>query len=127
MSVLSFEELRNSLKTFIGENNSDEALALIENTEDTITNYENNLRNPSDAIIVSICREFNVNEEWLRTGNGEIFQPITKDDEISKLFGEVLKENNDDFKRRLISALAKLDDVGWEKLENLIDNISNKK
>ena len=32
MSVLSFEELRNSLKTFIGANNSDEALALIENT-----------------------------------------------------------------------------------------------
>ena len=93
----------------------------------TITNYENDLRNPSDAIIVSICREFNVNEEWLRTGNGEKFQPITKNDEISKLFGEVLKENNDDFKRRLISALAKLDDVGWEKLENLIDNISNKK
>ena len=93
----------------------------------TITNYENDLRNPSDAIIVSICREFNVNEEWLRTGNGEMFQPITKNDEISKLFGEVLKENNDDFKRRLVSALAKLDDVGWEKLENLIDNISNKK
>lgn len=93
----------------------------------TITNYENGLRNPSDAIIVSICREFNVNEEWMRTGNGEMFQPITKNDEISKLFGEVLKENNDDFKRRLISALAKLDDVGWEKLENLIDNISNKK
>ena len=93
----------------------------------TITNYENDLRNPSDAIIVSICREFNVNEEWLRTGNGEMFQPITKNDEISKLFGEVLKENNDDFKRRLISALAKLDDVGWEKLENLIDNISSKK
>ena len=127
MSILSSEELRNSLRTFIGENNSDEALALIENTEDTITNYENDLRNPSDAIIVSICREFNVNEEWLRTGNGEMFQPITRNDEISKLFGEVLKENNDDFKRRLISALAKLDDVGWEKLENLIDNISNKK
>ncbi|WNX85727.1 helix-turn-helix transcriptional regulator [Agathobaculum sp. NTUH-O15-33] len=39
----------------------------------TITNYESGLRTPSDAVIVSICREFNVNEEWLRTGNGEMF------------------------------------------------------
>lgn len=93
----------------------------------TITNYENDLRNPSDAIIVSICREFNVNEEWLRNGTGDMFQPITKNDEISNLFGEVLKGNDDNFKRRLINALAKLDDVGWEKLENLIDNISKKK
>ena len=47
----------------------------------TITNYENDLRNPSDAIIVSICREFNVNEDWLRSGTGKMFQPITKNDE----------------------------------------------
>ena len=92
----------------------------------TITNYENDLRNPSDAIIVSICREFNVNEDWLRSGTGKMFQPITKNDEISKLFGEVSKGSDDNFKRRLINALAKLDDVGWEKLENLIDNISTK-
>ena len=36
----------------------------------TITNYENDMRNPSDAIIFSICREFNVNENWLRYGKG---------------------------------------------------------
>lgn len=39
----------------------------------TVTNYETGLRNPSDAIIKSICREFNVNEHWLRTGEGEMF------------------------------------------------------
>ena len=41
MAVLSPEELRSAIRTFIGENNSDEALALIENTEDTISHYEN--------------------------------------------------------------------------------------
>ena len=48
MSILSSEESTNSLRTFIGENSSDEALALIENTEDTITNYENMIADKTD-------------------------------------------------------------------------------
>ena len=48
MAVLSPEELRSAVRTFIGENNSDEALALIENTEDTITNYENMIADKTD-------------------------------------------------------------------------------
>ncbi len=36
-------------------------------------NYETGRNTPIDAVIKSICREFNVNEEWLRTGNGEMF------------------------------------------------------
>lgn len=45
----------------------------------TITNYENGLRNPTDAVILSICREFNINEKWLRTGEGEMFNIINDD------------------------------------------------
>lgn len=93
----------------------------------TVTNYETGLRNPTDAVILSICREFNVNEEWLRTGNGEMFSESRKDDLISKLLGDVLKSDETDFKRRLITALSKLDNDGWESLENLIDMISEKK
>ena len=40
----------------------------------TITNYESGNRAPSDAVIFSICREFNVNESWLRTGEGKMFR-----------------------------------------------------
>lgn len=39
----------------------------------TVTNYENGLRCPSDAVILSICREFRVDETWLRTGKGKMF------------------------------------------------------
>ena len=115
-------ELRETLKK-----SQDEFAKELELSRNYISLVENGQRNLSSQSIKLLCSIHNVNEEWLRTGNGEMFQPITKNDEISKLFGEVLKESNDDFKRRLISALAKLDDVGWGKLENLIDNISNKK
>lgn len=42
-------------------------------------NYETGRNTPIDAVIKSICREFNVNEEWLRTGNGEMFKAAPSD------------------------------------------------
>lgn len=45
----------------------------------TIGNYELGLRNPSDAVIFSICREFNISEEWLRTGKGDMYTMPTKE------------------------------------------------
>ena len=41
----------------------------------TIANYEAGRNEPIDSVISLICREFNVNEEWLRTGKGEMFAP----------------------------------------------------
>ena len=40
----------------------------------TVATYETGKSNPSDAAVSLICREFNVNEEWLRTGAGEMFK-----------------------------------------------------
>lgn len=47
--------------------------------QNTITRYETNNRNPSAPVIALICKEFNVNEEWLRTGEGEMFNPAPTD------------------------------------------------
>ena len=41
----------------------------------TIANYELGRNEPIDAVISLICREYNVNETWLRTGTGEMFNP----------------------------------------------------
>ena len=81
---------------------------------------------PSDRTIDDVCKEFNVREEWLKNGEGEMFYPVKRNDEISKLLGYVTKADDDDFKSRLINALARLDDSGWDKLEKLIDAISAK-
>lgn len=81
---------------------------------------------PSDRTIDDVCKEFNVREEWLKDGKGDMFYPVKRNDEISKLLGYVTKADDDDFKYRLINALARLDDSGWDKLEKLIDAISAK-
>ena len=49
----------------------------------TITNYENGLRNPTDAVVLAICREFDVNEEWLRYGKEPKEKTINPDDRYS--------------------------------------------
>lgn len=92
-----------------------------------LSSYETGRRTPTDAVIQLICEKCSVNEEWLRNGTGEMFQPENKNDEISKLFGNVLKSSDNDFKYRLINALAKLDDSGWDNLEKLLDTIYEKK
>lgn len=92
----------------------------------TMATYESGRNEPIDAVISLICREFDVNEEWLRTGEGEMFIELTKEEEIANFIGEVLRDEDDSFKKRLISGLAALDETGWEVLENFLNSIQKK-
>lgn len=92
----------------------------------TVTNYETGLRNPTDAVILSICREFDVSELWLREGTGKMLVEKSKDEQISEMLGEIQRSGEDSFKHRLVSALSELDENGWEVLEKLIDSITKK-
>ena len=90
----------------------------------TVATYEMGRSVPSDSAIALICKEFSVNEVWLRSGSGDMFLQENKDAQISQMLDEVIKANESDFKRRLISALSKLDDDGWDCLEKLVENIT---
>lgn len=74
-------------------------------------------RNTSDLTIFSICREFNVNEDWLRDGIGDMFLPTDRNADIAKLTKQLLNEENDSFKNRFVSILANLTIEEWEFLE----------
>lgn len=93
----------------------------------TIAMYEMGRTLPSDAIIRSICREFNVNEDWLRTGQGEMFIKQTRDEQIASFIGSIQSSEDDSFKKRFISMLSALDESEWEVLEKMVIMLHEKK
>ncbi len=68
--------------------------ARIGSVQNTVTGYESGRRNPSAPVISLICREFGVNEEWLRTGNGEMFipSPTTELDALASKYPNMTHE-----------------------------------
>ncbi len=85
----------------------------------TVASYETGKSNLSDGAVSLICREFNVNEEWLRTGQGEMFLEISRDEQIATFIGELQMNVDDSFKKRFISMLASLEESDWEVLEKM--------
>ena len=99
-------------------------------TRGAITNIEYNKIEPKPLFVELICNTFNVNEHWLRTGEGEMFEKLSKEDTIAEFIGSVLREKDDTFKKRYIQMLSRLDEKGWEALrligEMWIDMEKNK-
>lgn len=79
----------------------------------TVAGYEGGTRVPLDAVISSICREFNVNEEWLRYGTGEMFLRRSRSEEISAFLGDVMAAEPDDIRVRLVNVMAHLTADDW--------------
>lgn len=75
-------------------------------------------KTPSDRTVADICREFNVSESWLRTGEGEMFVEKTESEELAAFFGDLLKDEPD-FRHRLIAAMSRLTLDEWKVLEKL--------
>ena len=78
---------------------------------------------PSDRTISDICREFDVNETWLRTGEGDMFIPISRSQEVASFVGDVLRGETDTFKRRFVAMLSRLDESDWEVLEKMVEEM----
>ena len=88
----------------------------------TVGGYEIETVAPSDRTISDICREFDVNEDWLRTGQGEMLIKKSRDQEIAAFMGNVLK-GDPDFRRRFIAVLSRMTLEEWELLERKMREI----
>lgn len=102
----------------------------ISTTQGHISDIENGRKNLSDRTIKLIClEEWNgkkVNESWLRTGIGGMFEPMSRSEAISSFAGKLLKEEDDSFKRQLVEVLAQLDENEWELLEGIAKRLAKK-
>ena len=92
----------------------------------TITGYENGTRIPSDAIILSICREFNVNEDWLRTGQGEKYLRLSRKETVAAYVGKILGGKVTPMEETLIEFMAETSPQEWEELARIINRFTEK-
>lgn len=77
----------------------------------------------SDQTRLFVCKEFRVSEEWLRTGQGDMFITRTRAAEIGDFLGSVLADDEDSIRQRLIAALSKLDESDWIAIGKIIDKM----
>ena len=96
----------------------------------TVGQWECGINAITDRVIFSICREFDVSEEWLRTGEGEMFEQLTEQQKIMKYTALLLKDKNSAIAnaiQTLIVTYEQLDDVSKTTLEKIalqyIDNL----
>ena len=84
-----------------------------------IESGENSL---TDQMVKLMVKEFGVNENWLRTGEGEMFPEFDRANAIAEHVAQIIKENPSSFKSRFISFLIKMTDEQWNFFENLLCN-----
>lgn len=91
----------------------------------TIAQYEIGRNEPIDSIFSLICREFNVNPEWLRTGDGDMFNVILEEDEYFAAATEISNEN-DTFAMNAIIEYWKLDRASKDAIKSYITKLADK-
>lgn len=91
-------------------------------TKNFISLIENGNREPSDRTIKDICRIFAVREEWLRTGDGEMLEPMTREEEIAQMVNGAINGSSE-FKRAVIRMICSRTDDELEALEKALRSV----
>ena len=93
----------------------------------TIANYEADRVEPSSAVIAGICREYGVNEIWLRSGEGDMFQAMTEDEELAAYLGDVMNDETASFRRRITLEMENWTLEVWQMLEEICKRLATEK
>ena len=108
--------IRNALK--LSQQEFADRIGLNRNT---LAGYEIGKSVPMEPIILSICREFSVNEQWLRTGEGEMFSSSLYD-ELDKV---VEKYHLNDKAGEMLRKFVELPPEDMEVIYNYMEGVVN--
>lgn len=92
-------------------------------TRGAVTNIELNKVEPKPLFVDLICREFNVNKEWLRTGEGEMFNPKSRNEELFDFVTNAIGEPTG-IQAKLLSIMARLTDEQWKVLNDIANEMA---
>ena len=114
-------ELRKSLKLTQQEFGNKIGLS-----KASIGNIENGIINLTDRNLSLICYTYNVNENWLRNGEGEMLNPMSEDEEFAYMIGALMAEDCE-YKKKFIKSMLELDDeLDWTIVTNLVEGLKKK-
>lgn len=89
-----------------------------------IVNLESGATTPKPQFLDLIARVYNINRAWLETGEGEMLAEMSRAEKIGRFVADVLEDEPDSFRRKLIDILIELDADGWRKLKEAADVLS---
>lgn len=92
-----------------------------------IRNLEDGLTSPSPMFLDLICRTYGCDRIWLETGDGEMFQEMSADEQIADFVGGILSDRGDQFQKKVIQILSSLDDEGWKALNDFLEALDRAK
>ena len=97
-------------------------------TASSVSYMESDKSGVSAQTIRSISREFNVSEDWLRTGEGEMFLAQEREAELASLVSSLFRDSPDSFRRRLITVLLRFrpDGPEWDAMEKIVQLLQEK-
>lgn len=82
---------------------------------------------PSERTIVDIASVCSVNDIWLRSGEGEMLQAMTEDEELEAYLGDVMKDEPESFLRRLTMEMKNWPPEVWHMLEEICKRLATEK
>lgn len=91
----------------------------------SLANIEAGYVNLTDRNIELICTTYNINENWLRIGEGDPFNKLSEQEELAAWMGSIMHPENDGgTKQRIIRILSQLEDDEWEAIGKIAERIA---